>query len=55
MKKNGFYLSYNDKYLKIDRLYPFYTENRHKTVPNAKNLKVNWKVDYATAIKLKLI
>ena len=55
LKKNGFYLSYKGRYLKIDGIYHIYTEMAVKQFQKAKNLKVNGKVDYATAKKLKLI
>lgn len=55
LKKNGFYLSYNGHYLKIDGIYHIYTEMAVKQFQKAKNLKVNGKVDYPTAVKLKLI
>ena len=55
LKKNGYYLSYKGRYLKIDGLFHKYTEMAVKQFQKAKKLKVTGKVDYATAKKLKLI
>ena len=55
LKKNGFYLSYKGRYLKVDGLFHKYTQMAVKQFQKAKKLKVTGKVDYATAKKLKLI
>ena len=55
LKKNGFYLSYKGRYLKVDGLFHKYTQMAVKQFQKAKKLKVTGKVDYSTAKKLKLI
>lgn len=55
LKKNGYYLKYKGHYLKIDGKFGFNTERAVKQFQKAKKLKVNGKVDYETAIKLKII
>ena len=50
LKKNGFYLSYKGRYLKVDGLFHKYTQMAVKQFQKAKKLKVTGKVDYATAV-----
>ena len=55
LKDNGYYLSYNGRYLKVDGLFQKYTEMAVKDFQKDKGLKVTGKVDEKTAKKLKLI
>lgn len=55
LKKNGYYLSYKGRYLKVDGIYHKYTEMGVKQFQKAKGLKVTGKVDYKTAKKLKIV
>ena len=55
LKKNGYYLSYKGRYLKVDGKFHKYTEMAVKQFQKAKGLKVTGKVDYVTAKKLKLV
>ena len=55
LKKNGFYIRYKGHYLKVDGWYGPCTERSVKQFQKAKKLKVTGKVDYKTAVKLKII
>ena len=55
LKNNGYYLTYDGKYLKIDGIYHGHTERSVKEFQKDKGLKVTGKVDEKTAKKLKLI
>ena len=55
LKKNGYYIKYKGHYLKVDGWYGPCTERSVKQFQKAKGLKVTGKVDYKTAVKLKII
>ena len=55
LKKNGYYIRYKGHYLKVDGWYGPCTERSVKQFQKAKGLKVTGKVDYKTAVKLKII
>ena len=55
LKNNGYYLTYDDKYLKIDGIYHGHTERSVKEFQHDKGLKVTGKVDEKTAKKLGII
>ena len=55
LKKNGYYIKYKGHYLKVDGWFGPCTERSVKQFQKAKRLKVTGKVDYETAVKLKII
>lgn len=55
LKKNGYYIRYKGHYLKVDGWYGPCTERSVKQFQKVKGLKVTGKVDYKTAVKLKII
>ncbi|WP_405264668.1 peptidoglycan-binding protein [Methanobrevibacter sp.] len=55
LKNNGYYLTYDGHYLKIDGIYHGCTERSVKEFQHDKGLKVTGKVDEKTAKKLGLI
>ena len=55
LKRNGFYIKYNERNLLVDGIYHQYTEMAVKEFQGAKGLKVTGKVDQKTAKKLKII
>ena len=55
LKKNGYYLSYKGRYLKVDGIYDVCTVRSVKEFQRDKNLKATGKVDYNTAKKLGII
>ncbi len=54
LKRNHFYITYRGHNLLIDGWYYIYTKWAVKKYQKAKGLKVTGKVDYLTALKLKL-
>ena len=55
LKRNHFYIKFKGHKLLVDGLYHFYTKWAVKKYQKSKGLKVTGKVDYLTALKLKLI
>ena len=55
LKRNGFYLSYKGRYLKVDGIYHKYTKMGVRQYQKANGLKATGKVDEKTAKKLKII
>ena len=55
LKRNHFYIRYNGHRLLVDGWYHIYTKWAVKKYQKAHGLKVTGKVDYRTALKLKLI
>ncbi|WP_458452998.1 peptidoglycan-binding protein [Methanobrevibacter sp.] len=55
LKRNHFYIKYNGHRLLVDGWYHIFTTWAVKKYQKAKGLKVTGKVDYKTALKLKLI
>ena len=55
LKNNGYYLTYDGHYLKIDGIYHGCTERSVKEFQHDKGLKVTGKVDEKTAKKLGII
>ena len=55
LKRNHFYIKFKGHNLLVDGLYHFYTKWAVKKYQKSKGLKVTGKVDYLTALKLKLI
>lgn len=55
LKKNGYYIKFNDHNLNVDGKFNDYTQMAVKQFQKSKGLKETGKVDYNTAKKLKLI
>ena len=55
LKKNGYYLTYKGRYLKVDGKYSSCTVRSVKEFQRDKGLKVTGKADYKTAKKLKIV
>ena len=55
LKKNGYYLTYNGHYLKVDGIFGICTEKAVKEFQEANGLNVTGKVDYKTAQKLEIV
>ena len=55
LKKNGYYLTYKGRYLKVDGKYSSCTVRSIKEFQRDKGLKVTGKADYKTAKKLKIV
>ena len=55
LKRNHFYIKYRGQRLLVNGRYSVYTKLAVKKYQKAKGLKVTGKVNYRTALKLKLI